>query len=418
MLPRILLALAASAASLLAEPAALSPADADWTRVLDARNPLRLYSSKEEFDRRTTVEALPAQERVQQDVFVAAREFFLKHPDEPRRLEALALFLDLSALANFYVRTPTKDEMPSSDRKMTAREWNRWYATTPAITIDRVAREQWLRQGEEMVAMVLDSPHVPAVKKEEAAFGRLHRDLFQLRRQTLEETLPDWRGAWKTLRERFARHATEYVELPESAPRVAFFMRQFEGCISYYQRYQVIPRETGKAVIKEDWEYFLSSSDPRVQDVARAGLADLTHREQATLDEINFIALDGRKVDVRDKRGNVVLVDFWALWCKPCVDEMPILRRIYKEYRGFTIVGINCDSENDKAKLKQFLEDGGYDWPQHFDGKGPANEFARLYQVTAWPTTYLIGKDGKVVAKNIRGDGLEPAIRKALGLEP
>ncbi len=69
-------------------------------------------------------------------------------------------------------------------------------------------------------------------------------------------------------------------------------------------------------------------------------------------------------------KGKVVLVDFWATWCGPCVDELPNVIAAYKKYhdKGFEIVGISLDQ--DKAKLEEFLKEKGMTWPQFLDGKG------------------------------------------------
>jgi thiol-disulfide isomerase/thioredoxin len=113
--------------------------------------------------------------------------------------------------------------------------------------------------------------------------------------------------------------------------------------------------------------------------------------------KLTFTAVDGRAFDIEEYRGKVVLVDFWATWCGPCVAGMPELIDLYKTHheQGFEIVGISFDS--DKESLEKFVAEHEMPWVQFFDGKSWDNEYGRLYGIRAIPTMWLIGRDGKVV---------------------
>ena len=131
--------------------------------------------------------------------------------------------------------------------------------------------------------------------------------------------------------------------------------------------------------------------------------------------EISFTATDGSEIDLADMKDKVVLVDFWATWCGPCVGEMPNLIKAYEEYhdKGFEIIGISLDQ--DRGALDKFVEDRGLAWPQYFDGKGWQNELAGKFGIRGIPATFLVGRDGKVVATDLRGDALEQALEEHLG---
>lgn len=79
---------------------------------------------------------------------------------------------------------------------------------------------------------------------------------------------------------------------------------------------------------------------------------------------------------------------------------------------GFEIIGISLDQ--DKGKLTSFIEGKGMKWPQYFDGKGWGNKLAVKYGVNSIPATYLLDGEGKIIAKNLRGDALEETVAKSL----
>ncbi len=129
--------------------------------------------------------------------------------------------------------------------------------------------------------------------------------------------------------------------------------------------------------------------------------------------DLKFTAVDGREVDLSKMRGKVVLIDFWATWCGPCVQELPNVLKAYKELhpKGFEIVGISLDS--DKAKLESFVKDKGMEWPQHFDGKGWKNEIAVTHDIHSIPAMWLVDQKGMVIDTAARA-GLEEEVAKLL----
>lgn len=124
--------------------------------------------------------------------------------------------------------------------------------------------------------------------------------------------------------------------------------------------------------------------------------------------------LDGKPLSISRFRGKVVLLDFWATWCGPCVGEMPNVISVYDRYhgKGFEIIGISLDT--DKNTLESFIKDYGIKWPQYYDGKGWENELARAYNVNAIPATFLLDGEGRLIAENLRGPALENVVIKAL----
>jgi thiol-disulfide isomerase/thioredoxin len=131
-----------------------------------------------------------------------------------------------------------------------------------------------------------------------------------------------------------------------------------------------------------------------------------------------FTALDGRAVDTRQWRGKVVVVDFWATWCVPCIEAMPHLKELYAKYhaRGLEVITISVDQAAARPALEKLVAKLELLWPQAFDGKGPQTEFAVRYGVQPIPHVLLAGPDGRIVAVNPRGPRLESEIRRLLGL--
>jgi thiol-disulfide isomerase/thioredoxin len=124
--------------------------------------------------------------------------------------------------------------------------------------------------------------------------------------------------------------------------------------------------------------------------------------------------LAGQPLSLSKYKGKVVLVDFWATWCGPCRAELPNVVAAYSKYhdKGFEIVGISLDQSEDA--LKSFLPENKVTWAQFFDGKGWENVLAKKYGITSIPMTFLLDKEGKIVARDLRGPALETELERLL----
>ncbi|UYQ91708.1 AhpC/TSA family protein [Chitinophaga horti] len=122
--------------------------------------------------------------------------------------------------------------------------------------------------------------------------------------------------------------------------------------------------------------------------------------------------LNGKPLSLASLKGKVVLLDFWASWCSPCRAENPNMLKQYKIYKdkGFEILSVSLDS--DKSLWLKAIEDDGLPWLHVSDLKGWSNEVGRLYGVRGVPACYLIDKDGKIIADNVRGEKLNEKLKE------
>jgi peroxiredoxin len=136
--------------------------------------------------------------------------------------------------------------------------------------------------------------------------------------------------------------------------------------------------------------------------------------------ELEGTALDGSKFNITAYRGKVVLLNFWAARDGGSAEQAPHLKAAYEKFheRGFEIVGISLDT--DRAALDEFLAEHKIVWTNIFssDAGGGAQLLAKQFKVLRLPATFLLGRDGKIVAKDVSGEALAGDVEKLLSVEP
>ncbi len=131
----------------------------------------------------------------------------------------------------------------------------------------------------------------------------------------------------------------------------------------------------------------------------------------AVAPDFTLETITGDNLALSSLRGNYVLVDFWASWCRPCREENPNVIKAYNDFKekGFDVLSISLD--RDSAAWKKAVEEDGLAWSQVIDGSG---DIATKYGVSSIPFTLLLDKDGKIVAKNLRGEELTNKLNELL----
>ena len=136
--------------------------------------------------------------------------------------------------------------------------------------------------------------------------------------------------------------------------------------------------------------------------------------------ELGFTdAIGGQAVSIEKLRGKVVVVDFWATWCGPCVAAMPAMRATHARYKdkGVEFIGVSLDRQTDLAKFRKFVAENAIPWPQLFEGKRFESDLARRWDVAAIPTVFVVDRDGKLAS--VEGAvGLAAILDRLLAAKP
>lgn len=129
--------------------------------------------------------------------------------------------------------------------------------------------------------------------------------------------------------------------------------------------------------------------------------------------------LDGGQFDLAEKKGKVVLIDFWATWCRPCIEELPNIQDAYDAFheKGLEVVSISLDES--RQEINRFLKTHPHPWPQiYFDKEGQrgfSSPLAKEYGIDSIPRIWLINQDGKLISNNLRGPEIVNRVADLLG---
>jgi len=163
-----------------------------------------------------------------------------------------------------------------------------------------------------------------------------------------------------------------------------------------------------KAFVEE-----FKEKDPESAKVVSKKMANVTQlMVGGTAPDFTQNTPEGDAITLSEMRGKVVLIDFWASWCGPCRKENPNVVRVYNKYKdqGFDILSVSADSNKDRWVSAIAQDD--MTWKHVSDLKGWKNEVVKMYGITSIPSTILLDKDGKIIARNLRGPALEAKLKE------
>jgi thiol-disulfide isomerase/thioredoxin len=305
---------------------------------------------------------------------------------------------DKAVLSDWKKRLAKADELVASFRKLFPNHSLRWSVLLQEASALEIRKELELplpkdaRPTLEIYSEIIAAADAPAGVKAQASTARLVAEVDVVADKKLPFT--EWE-------KQFAEHMKAFPDHQDNVTLVEIRL----------QLTQDFAVERLPAVLEE----LAKNTNADIASMAKEWIENtkaMTALKSKPLD-LKFKAVDGSDVDLEKMRGKVVLIDFWATWCGPCMAEVPNVVKTYERLKekGFEIIGISLDQ--DEGELKRVIKAKKMTWPQYFDGQGWANTFAKRFGIDGIPTMWLVNKQGVVTDTDAR-KGLADKVEKLL----
>lgn len=305
---------------------------------------------------------------------------------------------DKVVLGGWKKRLANADALIASFRKLYPNHSMRWSVLMHEASVQEIRKELDLpvpkdaRPTLNIYAEILAADDAPASVKAEASTARLVAEVDLVADKKLP--LAEWE-------KQLSEHLKTFPDHQDNVTLVEIRLQLTQDFAA--ERLPAVLEELAKstnsdiALMANDWI---------------ASAKAMTELKSKPLD-LKFKAVDGSEVDLEKLRGKVVLIDFWATWCSPCMAEVPNVVRTYERLKekGFEIIGISLDQQ--VADLNRVTKAKKMTWPQYFDGKGWQNDFAQKFGIDGIPAMWLVNKKGIVADMDAR-KGLAEKVEKLL----
>jgi peroxiredoxin len=222
---------------------------------------------------------------------------------------------------------------------------------------------------------------------------------------------------YQEMNQDFTRLIENYADTAPYEPNAVFAARILnpasEGVFLSEFSQSLNKRFPGTKMTREFQEYFSKVNLRAGSNAPHAQYAETG----AVAPEVNLPGPDGKPVALSSLRGKYVLLDFWASWCGPCRGENPNVVEAYKKYKdkNFTVYGVSLD--HNKEKWEEAIKEDGLTWTHVSDLKGWSSEAAVTYSIQSIPSNVLIGPDGKIIARNLRGAQLQEMLENIMATQ-
>ena len=240
----------------------------------------------------------------------------------------------------------------------------------------------------------LSGSHEQAVFDRWARIGRMAFTMAPVYSNKDGEELQDWQ---KTIKERYEKHVRYFLDSCYNS--MAFTYLITDGLVTTAEEMESMYNKFTPEVKASYPGQLLAKKIESLRLVSEGQIAP----------EIELPAPDGTMVKLSSLRGKYVLVDFWASWCGPCLEEAPNVKAIYEDYKdkGFEVYGISLDT--DKAAWENAIKQNGLDWI-HVSSLKSNDPVIKQFNVIGIPCTYLLDREGRIIAKDLRGQALRDKV--------